>query len=292
MNHRLENDRLSITVADAGAELISIFDNVNNREILWQADETYWNRHAPILFPNVGKLNNNRYLYNGAKYESGQHGFVRDMNFTHLATSKSTIRHKLIQTEDTLRNYPFKFELNVIYTLEQNKVKVRWNVLNTGNEMMYFTIGAHPAFQVPILKNTKRSDYQLIFKERQKLEYCYIEPETGTALPDTKYEMKLHNGSCPITDHMFDKDALIFDEGQIEWAAIGYPDGTPYVGISSPGFPNFGIWSKPNAPFICLEPWMGRCDDKGFDKDISLKPGINKLKPEEMFDKGYEIIIF
>ena len=105
------------------------------------------------------------------------------------------------------------------------------------------------------------------------------------------YTLVLENGSCQITEGMFDKDALIFDDGQISKAGIALPDGTPYVEISCAGFPNFGIWSAGDAPFVCLEPWMGRCDNTGYDKELSQKANINMLEPEDVFDKSYVISV-
>ena len=129
-----------------------------------------------------------------------------------------------------------------------------------------------------------------MFRQKE-LKYHLINPAYGTAIPEETYTLALEEGKCKIDAHMFDKDALIFDEGQITKAGIALPDGTPYVEMSCDGFPNFGIWSAGNAPFVCLEPWMGRCDNTGYDKELSQKPNINTLKPAEVFDKSYTISI-
>ena len=156
---------------------------------------------------------------------------------------------------------------------------------------MYFTIGAHPAFNVPVLSDTVQSQYHLTFSGQKELTYCLLDAKLGTALPEQPHTLSLENGTCLIDEHMFDKDALIFDNGQITKAGITLPDGTPYVEIFCEGFPNFGIWSAIGAPFVCLEPWMGRCDNTGYEGELSEKPNINALKPAEVFDKSYMISI-
>ena len=157
---------------------------------------------------------------------------------------------------------------------------------------MYFAIGGHPAFRVPVLPGTKRSDYYLTFDGQDSLTYLLLDPETGTARPDEEATLTLENGTCRIDDHMFDHDALVFDD-QITRAGIALPDGTPYLELRCVGFPNFGIWSaSKDAPFVCLEPWMGRCDDYGFTDQLSEKPFINHLKMDEMFETAYTIEVF
>lgn len=156
---------------------------------------------------------------------------------------------------------------------------------------MYFTIGGHPAFRVPVREGESQSDYCLAFEGLDALTYLLIDTSAGTVIADEPHTLSLENGTCSIAPHMFDKDALVFDNGQIQKAGILFPDGTPYLTLTSEGFPNFGIWSVPGAPFVCLEPWMGRCDDCGFEKSLSEKNNINVLKPDEEFIKSYQITV-
>lgn len=156
---------------------------------------------------------------------------------------------------------------------------------------MYFTIGGHPAFRVPVREGESQSDYRLTFEGQDALTYLLIDTSVGTVVADEPHTLSLENGTCAIDAHMFDKDALVFDNGQIQKAGILFPDGTPYLTLTSEGFPNFGIWSVPGAPFVCLEPWMGRCDDCGFEKPLSEKANINVLKPDEEFIKSYQITV-
>ena len=287
----LENDQLRVTISDHGAELSGIFDKKNNREVLWNADPAYWKRHAPVLFPNVGRLYNDTSLINGKTYTSGQHGFARDMEFVCTEETKTSVTHLLEANDTTKKAWPYDFQLYITHTLNDRDLTVSWKVVNKDQDTMYFTIGAHPAFNVPVLPNTTQDQYHLTFSGQKELTYCLLDATLGTALPDQPHTLSLENGTCLIDAHMFDEGDLIFDNIQITKDGITLPDGTPYVEISCEGFPNFGIWSAIGAPFVCLEPWMGRCDNTGYEGELSQKPNINTLKPAEVFDKSYMISI-
>ncbi|MDO4556632.1 MAG: aldose 1-epimerase family protein [Lachnospiraceae bacterium] len=294
--HIIETARLKVTVADAGAELISIFDKEKKREILWQADDAYWKRHAPILFPNVGKTYGNQFRYNGKTYPTNQHGFARDMEFFYVMGDTEKTVHLLTATEETMERYPFPFGLEVSHQVKDNQLLVKWVVKNMGYEPMFCTIGGHPAFNVPAMDENgvigRQEDYYLTFEKKlSSLTYLLLDPETGTADTEKNYELKLENGRCFIGRDRFQKDALIFDNGQIKKAGIAFPDGTPYLTMICQGFPNFGIWQAPGAPFICLEPWWGRCDNYGFEGDLDEKPGIIRVNPQKTFEAFYTITV-
>lgn len=289
----IKNEKLSVTIAAHGAELSSIYDKANDRELVWQADPAFWNRHAPVLFPNVGKYYGGHFTYNGTDYPMGQHGFARDTEFEQAASGENFVTYRLCADEESKKVYPFDFVLEITHRLNGNRLTVEWNVKNTDNKEMYFTIGGHPAFNVNVLPDTDFEDYSLVFKEgTEKLYYVLLDAESGTAIGDKVYELELTDSKYALKKDMFDKDALVFDGGQIEWAALALPDGKPYIALESKGFPNFGIWSKPGAPYVCLEPWCGRCDNKGFEGEISEKPGIIALKAGETFKKSYDIIVY
>lgn len=289
----IKNEKLAVTIAAHGAELSSIYDKANDRELVWQADPAFWNRHAPVLFPNVGKYYGGHFTYNGTDYPMGQHGFARDTEFEQAASGENFVTYRLRADEESKKVYPFDFVLEITHRLNGNRLTVEWNVKNTDDKEMYFTIGGHPAFNVNVLPDTDFEDYSLVFKEgTEKLSYVLLDAESGTAIGDKVYELELTDSKYALKKDMFDKDALVFDGGQIEWAALALPDGKPYIALESKGFPNFGIWSKPGAPYVCLEPWCGRCDNKGFEGEISEKPGIIALKAGETFKKSYDIIVY
>lgn len=284
----LENDRLRIEIDDHGAELVRIYDKKNQREVLWNGDPTFWGRRAPILFPFVGKVNGGVYRYMGKEYPSAQHGFARDLFFEWKGQEDGAVSHVLEASDDTMERYPFLFRLKVTHTLEENRIRVSWKVTNFGTSTMYFSIGGHPAFRVPADSHFQQKDYRLSFVEQEKLLYRLIDKD-GMCDMNHRYSLMLQDGSCAIGEHLFDRDALIFEDRQIEQVSITHPDGTPYVTLHCPGFPYLGIWSVPNSPFVCLEPWYGRCDEAGFTGDISQKTGIQKLASEETFHAEYTI---
>ena len=188
------------------------------------------------------------------------------------------------------KKFPYAFELYVTYTLEENRLNVKWEVKNPSDETIYFTIGAHPAFR--FAKNEEgKTDYILKFPGKDELKYCLINMKEMAPDPEELHEMKLNEETYPLTEELFENDALIFDNTQIEEAWICHKDGTPYVGVKSEGFPSYGIWSVKDAPFVCIEPWYGRCDAVGFDGELKDREWIQKLGSKEVFDVSYSIII-
>ncbi|GKH34533.1 aldose 1-epimerase family protein [Muricomes sp. OA1] len=287
---RLENEFLCVDIEEAGAEATRIFDKQKDTEVLWEGDPLYWKRHSPVLFPNVGKTYQNTVRIDGLQYPTSQHGFARDNTFTCIKSTEDTASFLLHSSEETKEVYPFDFELYITYRLERKTLHVQWKVKNPSDEPMYFTIGGHPAFRFAG-KYEKKEDYCLRFPRKEVLEYILVHPESGAGNPDEVFKMELENETYPLTEELFANDALIFDNGQIEEVWICHKDGTPYAGLCCKGFPNFGIWSVKDAPFVCLEPWAGRCDDHGFAGDISEKPGINRLEGQETFRKEYQIVV-
>ena len=157
---------------------------------------------------------------------------------------------------------------------------------------MYFSIGGHPAFCVPALPGTKRSDYYLSFEGQDCLEYIRLDLKKGLAIPEVKYTLPLTDGKAPIADGMFDKDALVFENGQIKKVGIALPDGTPYVTMYCEQFDRVGIWSKPEGPFVCLEPWAGRTDDLDFAGELKDKTGESCLHAGESMSFSHTIEIY
>lgn len=287
---KLENEFLCVEIAEMGAEVTRIYDKVKKTEILWEGNPVYWKRHSPVLFPNVGKTYKNKVLINGAQYPTSQHGFARDNEFTCIETAKEKASFMLRSSEETKEVYPFDFELHINYKLNRKELTVEWQVKNRGEETMYFTIGGHPAFRFAKTEETK-TDYVLKVPGKEKLNYVLLDPNSGCAMVEDVHTLQLDDETYPLSDEMFAHDALVFDHGQIEEAWLCHKDGTPYVGVRSAGFPNYGIWSVEGAPFVCLEPWMGRCDNVGYDAELSEKPNVNTVAAGEEFVKDYTIVV-
>lgn len=284
----LENGKLLARISSHGAELTSLFDKVTQQECIWEAAPKHWARHAPVLFPNVGKYYGGSFLHNGTSYSEGQHGFARDMDFECLEHTSEKAKFQLKSNAETLKRYPFPFELEISYKLDENSISVTWKVSNTGSETMYFTIGGHPAFKVPY---EEFENYQLYFESKDYLEYKLLDLSSGTIIADSAVKLPLEDSKLRLRKDMFDNDALVFDNGQIEKITILKPDGSKYITLISQDFPNYGIWSKPGAPFVCLEPWVGRADNVGFDGELKTKPGITAVSAGESFEITHSIIV-
>ena len=308
MRQTIENDQLLVEVDDHGAELVRIFDKEKQREVLWNGDPAHWNRCAPLLFPNVGRHWKDQYRVHGKSYPSRQHGFARDMDFTCVAHTADQVIHQLASDAETLEKYPFAFVLRVIHTLDGRKLTVGWEIENPNGETMYFTIGGHPAFRIPADKADPNSadacyeNYLLHFPGKSALTYRLVVLDgSGTLDGEKTHTLQLKDGCVPLgplkdgetvlADHMFDLDALVFDEAQFAEVQLCMPDGSPYIKFHCKGFPTFGIWEMPGAPFVCLEPWMGRADDHGYTGSLREKQYINALDAGKVFYKDYCIEI-
>ncbi|MGN0394950.1 MAG: aldose 1-epimerase family protein [Coprococcus sp.] len=287
---KLENQKMVVLINSFGAELSSIVEKNTKVEYMWNADERYWKRNAPVLFPIVGSLKNKEYLYEGKAYPMGQHGFARDMEFEVISVNDTEAWFGLRYNEETLEKYPFKFYLQIGYKLSDNKINVLWKVVNEDNKDMYFSIGGHPAFMCPLAEGEKQSDYSLKFDTKNDLTYSLL---SANGLVEREgLLLKNNNGSCCITSDMFDNDALIIEGNQAHEVSLVKPDGTAYLTVTFDA-PLFGLWSpaKKNAPFICIEPWYGRCDKESFSGTLEDREYSNKLMPGETFEKNYTIKI-
>lgn len=286
--HILSNNKITIKVNDFGAELSALIKNDTNYNYLWDANPEYWARHSPVLFPIVGKLKNNEYTLSGSTYPMKQHGFARDCEFDLLGIKEDEIWHRLQSNDVTRKIYPFDFILDIGYKLEDTKVIVMWKVRNTGKEIMYFSIGAHPAFLCPLSNNEKQSDYSIDFHTNNQISYVLVD-ENGY-IDKTEHVVDTTNGLLQIADTTFDKDAIIIEQRQTQKISLVGPDKKAYLTVSFDA-PLFGIWSPPkrNAPFICIEPWYGRSDDITFNGTLEEREWENVLKSSDIFERSYTI---
>lgn len=287
----LHNDKLSVIINEHGAELQNII--YENTEYLWQGDSAFWGRRSPVLFPIVGSVWNGIYRIDGKEYRLGQHGFARDMDFCLASISETEAVYRLESNEATLEKYPYRFILEITYRIHDNKIDVIWEVTNPSEDRIYFQIGAHPAFLYPDFDSSIKERGFLSFEEQRNIE-CIRIREKGCVDTGTKHQLKIpSDGLLPISTDIFDRIDTIMAEGsQISKVTLHKPDGTPYLSLTFSA-PVVGIWSPPhkNAPFICIEPWYGRCDKAGYEGDYREKDWINTLEPGKKFKTMYTIEI-
>lgn len=301
------NNDLQITIDHKGAELVSI--QCDGREYLWNGDEKLWSRHAPILFPIVGRLANDTLRIKGREYTMKQHGFARDAEFTlqnvNLNISPNNVIFNSIDppikyvmdSPGRLPNYPYYFSLAVNYDIQGNIINCMWEVRNLGVETMYFQIGAHPAFLLPDY-NEKDAIHGYIqcYDDKGKvinpmicnyleegLRYSYGTPKT------------LHNeyDVLAITNTTFQHDALLIGAKQVKCASLFDKKGNKVLTVNCPQADAFGIWApnKPGCPFVCIEPWCGMADRYDFSGDISEREYNHSLKSGETYLFSYSIQI-
>lgn len=277
---RLNNGTIEIEIDKHGAELKSAVKN--GREYMWYADPEFWGRTSPVLFPFVGSLLNKTYRLNGKEYTMQQHGFARDKDFELLESTENSVTYILKSDSETLKNYPFEFTLIIKYTVEGSAVKVEWTVKNENDSVMSFSIGGHPAFNL-----TEGQNY-FKFDTDKDLDY-YLIDKNGFFDKNNKYILK-NGGIVPVTEGMFDNDALIIEDHQTHEVSLCDSEKKPYVTVKF-NAPLFGLWApaKKGCPFICIEPWYGRCDRNDFDGDVSERDHIINLEANGTFKAEYEI---
>ena len=283
----LENDVLKVSIRLKGAEIVSIFDKVNSTERLWQGNPDIWEWHAPNLFPIVGGCIKDQLNVNGRAYQMPRHGFARHLEFDLLEADKITAKFSLRYSQNTLEIYPYKFGFQLSYELVDNKLKVFFKVTNHDDQPIYFALGAHPAFNVPFFKDELITDYYLEFEHVEALISHSLSAD-GFFNGNTRTLSQTKN-KLPITGNMFEKDALVFKNLLSRKVSIKSKNHTNSVFVDFPAFNYFGVWAKMNAPFICLEPWIGCADTEGKIVDISQKEGIQKLNVGCVFDSSITI---
>ena len=287
----LSNEYIQISVNELGAELTSIILLATGEEYLWQGNPAYWKRQSPILFPIVGSVWNNQYRYNGVQYSMNQHGFARDMVFTPFDYAPDTLAFQLCSSPETKQLYPADFVLKVIYSLEGKGVKITWIVENTSNDTIHFQIGAHPAF-----------NYRNFNPEASVQGYFSLLPVDTTYRLSTIKDKGCIDDSIittrytehciiPITKSTFNNDALILEDSQAVIVDLLDAQRNAYVRLSFDA-PVIGLWSpacNSYAPFVCIEPWYGRCDRVGYEGEFANRDWMQHLTKGESFRSAYTI---
>ena len=274
MNTTIKNAKLEVTVSNKGAELMSI--RKDGREYLWQGDEKIWSGQSPILFPIVGRLIDDKYYLDGKEYEMPKHGFARKLKWNFLENSGTSMKFILSDSEETFKIYPYHFDLVVTFSVDGKSLTVSHDIINKNEGAMLFSLGAHPAF------NCKIGD-KLTFSEKETLSTVKIDLVNSLRLPDTVPVLE-NETDIVITEDVFNEDALIFSDVKSEFITLRSDDHNRTVKFTLGGAPWLGIWAKPGAPYVCIEPWCGVNDSQIKKADFSEKDGINAIGKGEKWN--------
>lgn len=285
----LENSKLKVEVDTFGAEVKSVMNKIDCQEYMWYGNPKFWGRTSPVLFPFVGSLKDKKYTWQGKEYPMGQHGFARDNEFKLDSQTETELWFSFESNEDTLAKYPFEFKLNIGYVLTDNNLEVIWKVTNPADNKMYFSIGAHPAFLCPVHGENNKTGYKLYFEGVNEIHHHGNDVPLGLAIKED-IVMSLENGRVEITEDFFDRCTYMIEGNQTKCVGIEDKDGNRIVDVCF-DTPLFAIWSpeKKQAPFICIEPWYGRCDGIDFEGDISMREFTNVLEGKDTFKGGYSM---
>lgn len=262
----IQNDNLTATIQPLGAELTSLLDQ-SGCEYIWQRDPKFWQSSAPVLFPIVGGLKNDQYALDGRIYSLPKHGFASQRVFSVSKQTTSSVQMTLADDEDTRRMYPFSFLLSVDFCLRGHRLITTYTIQNRSERTLYASIGAHEGYMCP----EGIESYDLCFEQEETLETCAVD---GSLLSG-ETSLVLEKGFVlPLKTEYFMIDALIFSALHSQSVTLLQRDGGRRIRVDFPGFPSLGVWTRPGAPFVCIEPWCGLPDEVTSSGKIAEKRGI------------------
>ncbi|MBB6461136.1 aldose 1-epimerase family protein [Flammeovirga kamogawensis] len=288
----LENAVLQVKISRDGAELHSIYHKQHQHEYLWQADKNVWGRHAPVLFPIVGQVEDGVYEVDGITYKLPQHGFARDMEHKLITQDELSCIFELRFNHETMEKYPYKFVFRTIYEIKNNKLSISYQVDNLDTEEIYFSVGAHPGFNTDFIKDTSFEDYTIEFSEQEEFQQLLLDD----GLRSGAIKENALNGSkfLPLHYDTFKDDALIFDHFKSEYLDIFTKrDESRKLRIGFKNWPLLGIWTPvgKEANFVCIEPWYGVADLRDESHDFKEKYANQKLPEGETFGCTFTVEI-
>lgn len=282
----IENKKMRAVISSKGAELQSLFNKETGIEYMWSGDAAFWGKHSPVLFPIVGALKNDTYYYKQKNYHLPRHGFAREKIFLQEQVNNEEALFTLIADASTLAVYPFLFSLSLRYTLNKNSLTCTYTVLNTDSKELLFSVGAHPAFAVPMVPSTNYNDYFLEFNTVEKLHRFKLE---DGLIADHSELIPMINNRLPLQHQLFYEDAIVLKNMRSAQIKIGSNIHTHGINFSFQNFPFFGIWAAKNADFVCLEPWCGIADSVNANQQLVDKEGILNLLPNDTWQKEWSV---
>lgn len=292
MIYTIESPSLKVSVKQTGAELCSITSKKTGKEYIWQGNPNIWDNHAPVLFPIVGTLKEDKYFHQANWHEMPRHGIIRKNKSIEVEDqTESSITLVLNSDVDSKKSYPFDFKFRITFSLLKNILTVSHQVINTGNQNLLFSLGAHPAFNCPIHEESSYEDYYLEFEQQEHAVTHLLNMEKG--LINNETEIVLNNTNrIPLHNHLFDRDALIFKNLKSNSLSLVHKENGDVLTMNFPDFPYLGIWAKPAADFVCIEPWLGIADNIDHNQKLEDKEGIISLAPDLDFEASYSIQIY
>lgn len=279
----LKNNFMAVEISTAGAELKSV-KNAAGREFLWQSDKNVWAGQAPVLFPIAGGLKDDKYILNGKEYTLQKHGYARFCEFELEEKSDASATFKLSSNSESLKVYPFCYELRIIYTLIEKAVEVKYSVTNKSNETMYFSIGAHEGYSCP----EGIGEYSIVFDKNETISAYVL---NGNLLEHNSVKILDNEKELPLDYKYFKVDALVFKDVKSRSVTLKHNKSTKEIKVDFEGFNYFLLWTKPDAKYICIEPWCGIQDPVDSTYDITKKEGIEELVQGAVFERIHKITI-
>ena len=283
--HSIRNESFAAVIHNKGAELKRLVHKDSKTDIIWQGSPDSWTGSAPILFPIVGRLKDGVYIWDGDQYAMNTHGLVRRATWETTEHTESAASFRIRSDATTRKSYPFDWELTARFTLTHEGIRVDYCVRNTDTKPMLFSIGSHPAFNIPFAGG-KLEDYKITFEHPETFKAYRI---TDELLSQVSYPVASKENSIHLTQTLFNEDALIFKNIRSRRVHISNSANTAQITLRTGGAPDLGIWSKPGAPFVSIEPWFGFDDSPDVSGFLNEKPGILTLPCGKKFEAHYEI---
>lgn len=285
----IANEHIVVSFSKKGAELQSIKGVHSSTEFLWSGNPSFWGKFSPVLFPIIGALKNDSYVFEEKTYQLPRHGFARDMDFEFEEINEHEVLFTLQHNQQTLNVYPFEFKLALRYKIHGSSVCCTYELSNPGNKDLLFSVGGHPAFTAPLNKEGTYTDYYLQFNNDDELTYHHI---VDNLISDQTSTIKLDNGKLHLKHELFYDDALVFKN--LKSDSISLLNDKNYNGLdfNFKDFPYFGIWAAKDADFVCLEPWCGIADSVNHNQQLAEKGGINTLAPNGFWERTWQVTCF
>ena len=284
----IQNDKLRATFNNLGAELVSLINIETGKEIMWSGNPDFWSGISPVLFPIIGALKNEQYIFDDQTYELPRHGFARRRIFAVKESSENEVVFELTSDEESLKIYPFQFSLEIKYTLAANKLNVDYLVKNLSQKQMYFSLGAHPGFAIDTENGLNYNDYEIAFSNDDELQ---IHPLVDNLISNQTQTIDLENKVLPLSYELFSKDALVTTNMRSKELILRNNKNHHKVIFTFSNFPYFGIWAAKNADFVCLEPWQGIADLENHNQQLTEKFGILRLEKGEDWTANWAVEI-